>query len=486
MSIISRVFKPGSYDPSVGAGSGTMSEWFPSYASRYPQNNVLASTQSGHLIELDDTPGAERVHLYHRSGSHIEMRPDGSVKYKTVNARQDVTIGDHEIIIQGDYRITTDGGMQLNVRNGKLIIEAGAGVEVNATGGDITLKAQKGNINLDAQKISLNSLYVDIGKGSPPYLSLPAGINSLFGVPIPMISLKVPKFNMALLGIFGVVAEIGFFVERALSLTKRMAYFKTILDPASGDPQIPEIDQPEEIPLSSPGLYRDTSPGAARLRDRQLDTPEDVGNTETYSAHLSINAEMGDYDQYPDAKKLPGQIFNSDEAIPAEAPLPYRSFEVGHGKISCELDSPNATGTSTKFTEELVVGQRVVVAGQVMIVGSIIDDTSLLWQENWPIASVSNKTIFAAQLRPFREFFHRYNYNAEFPLGDSGLVLKNMMVNFVAPVIDKPTTPFYGETTGGGGTYEPNADGNRPDLRPPERPPDSQKTDPQSPTTYAQ
>lgn len=50
----------------------------------YPNSQVL-ETQSGHVIELDDTPGNERVRLYHRTGSYMEIRPDGTIVQKSVN-----------------------------------------------------------------------------------------------------------------------------------------------------------------------------------------------------------------------------------------------------------------------------------------------------------------------------------------------------------------------------------------------------------------
>ena len=43
----------------------------PYYAAIYPYNNVYES-ESGHALEFDDTKDAERVHVYHRSGSYIE------------------------------------------------------------------------------------------------------------------------------------------------------------------------------------------------------------------------------------------------------------------------------------------------------------------------------------------------------------------------------------------------------------------------------
>lgn len=54
------------------------------YAAVYPDNKVT-QTKSGHVIEIDDTDGAERIHIYHKSGSYIEFHPDGSVVIKTTN-----------------------------------------------------------------------------------------------------------------------------------------------------------------------------------------------------------------------------------------------------------------------------------------------------------------------------------------------------------------------------------------------------------------
>lgn len=48
------------------------------YNATYPYNRVVQS-ESGHMIELDDTPGAERVHVYHRTGAFVEIHPDGSM-----------------------------------------------------------------------------------------------------------------------------------------------------------------------------------------------------------------------------------------------------------------------------------------------------------------------------------------------------------------------------------------------------------------------
>ena len=49
----------------------------------YPFNKVT-ETESGHIVEFDDTPGAERIHIYHRSGSFFEFHPNGDKVDKIV------------------------------------------------------------------------------------------------------------------------------------------------------------------------------------------------------------------------------------------------------------------------------------------------------------------------------------------------------------------------------------------------------------------
>ena len=47
-------------------------EPLPSYNAEYPYNHVYES-ESGHILEVDDTPDNERIHIYHRSGTYIEL-----------------------------------------------------------------------------------------------------------------------------------------------------------------------------------------------------------------------------------------------------------------------------------------------------------------------------------------------------------------------------------------------------------------------------
>jgi len=85
------------------------------YDAKYPNNRTL-NTVAGHVIEIDDTPGSERLHAYHKSGSYIEIFPDGSIVTKSVKDSTSVTIDDHAIsVVRGDLQIVAnEGKIQIN------------------------------------------------------------------------------------------------------------------------------------------------------------------------------------------------------------------------------------------------------------------------------------------------------------------------------------------------------------------------------------
>jgi len=112
------------------AGGGSWSEPKTPYAAVYPYNRVM-ETESGHILEFDDTPGAERVHIYHRSGTFDEVHPDGS---KVVHIKADayeVVLSDKKIYVKGSLDITADKDITLKAGQ-SVIIEAGTDVKIKA------------------------------------------------------------------------------------------------------------------------------------------------------------------------------------------------------------------------------------------------------------------------------------------------------------------------------------------------------------------
>jgi len=95
------------------------------YAAKYPYNNVYES-ESGHALEFDDTKDAERIHLYHRSGSYVEYGPLGDRAERIQRNKFTVVVGDDSVYVQGSVKMYVDGDYDLNVTgdiriNGKTV-----------------------------------------------------------------------------------------------------------------------------------------------------------------------------------------------------------------------------------------------------------------------------------------------------------------------------------------------------------------------------
>jgi hypothetical protein len=84
------------------------------YNAVYPYNNVYES-ESGHALEFDDTKGAERIHLYHRSGSYVEWGPNGDRAERIQKDKFTVVIGDDSVYVKGDVKMYVDGNFSLEI-----------------------------------------------------------------------------------------------------------------------------------------------------------------------------------------------------------------------------------------------------------------------------------------------------------------------------------------------------------------------------------
>jgi len=118
--------------PKAGRHGGSWSQPETPYAAQYPYNKVTAS-ESGHVTEVDDTPGAERLHTAHKSGTFQEIGPDGtqvtrivgdnytivdSNGYILIEGRANVHVaGECNVMIMGDANLTMNGKVNMDVHN---------------------------------------------------------------------------------------------------------------------------------------------------------------------------------------------------------------------------------------------------------------------------------------------------------------------------------------------------------------------------------
>jgi hypothetical protein len=108
------------------------------WAAIYPYNHVH-QTESGHIIEMDDTPNEERLHWYHRTGTFTEIHPVGIKVDKIVNNYYNIILGSKYTHIEASDYTTIDGSQENFIM----------GSRVDKIGGDYSIAVKKGRFNVN-------------------------------------------------------------------------------------------------------------------------------------------------------------------------------------------------------------------------------------------------------------------------------------------------------------------------------------------------
>jgi len=139
------------------------------YAAVYPYNNIN-ETESGHFMEMDDTPGAERIRLQHRTGTFTEIQADGKRINKVLGDNYEIILGNDYVYIKGQCNITVDGPCVVNVKGDMYAkIEGNCKQEVKGdsiqavhgnaeihSDGDMDINSS-GTVTLGATSVDINS-----------------------------------------------------------------------------------------------------------------------------------------------------------------------------------------------------------------------------------------------------------------------------------------------------------------------------------------
>lgn len=133
----------------AGRNGTTWSQPESPYAAEYPFNKVFGG-ESGHAIEIDDTPGAERLNWAHRSGTFDEIGPDGTKVTKIVGDGYTIYDSDGYVLIEGSANVHLAGACNVFIAgdtnltmHGKASIDVHNDLDLNV-GGHIAVSAGKG------------------------------------------------------------------------------------------------------------------------------------------------------------------------------------------------------------------------------------------------------------------------------------------------------------------------------------------------------
>lgn len=131
----------------------TWEEPSPAYGAVYPYNQVI-ETEAGHVIELDSTPGAERIQVFHKSGTYIEVDVNGTMVRKTVGDDYEIIDRNNFTYIKGSHNLTVEGRTNILVKDDAKIEVDG---DLSVTGHGDTSVSTAGTASIIANNFTVSA-----------------------------------------------------------------------------------------------------------------------------------------------------------------------------------------------------------------------------------------------------------------------------------------------------------------------------------------
>lgn len=142
------------------AGGVTWDEPSSAHATVYPKNHVYRS-EGGITVEIDDTEGEVRFHVYHPSGTRSEVDNAGNQVDHIEGTHYDVIIGSDNAYVKDVKNLTVDGNTNVKI-GGNATIEVGGNTEITSSG-DTTVNTTTCYVNGDV--ITSGTVKLDGGGG---------------------------------------------------------------------------------------------------------------------------------------------------------------------------------------------------------------------------------------------------------------------------------------------------------------------------------
>lgn len=133
--------------------SQTWDEPSPAYGAGYPYNQVI-ETEAGHIIEIDSTPGAERLHVYHKAGTYIEVDVNGTMVRKTVGENYEIMDRNNFVYVKGAHNLTVEGTTTILIKDNATIEVEG---DLSVTGHGDTLVQSSGTIGVIGDNVKISA-----------------------------------------------------------------------------------------------------------------------------------------------------------------------------------------------------------------------------------------------------------------------------------------------------------------------------------------
>ena len=139
-------------DPSSGGAFSEpqvakVGDVFGTYNPTYPLNHVF-ETETGHILEFDDTVGHSRINIFHNSGTYMEFSNNGTRVNHTTGDEFNTALNRNTFIKDNEV-LTVNGSLKIIANaDGKAGQNFDIQVDNNA---DLNIQIDKGNCNLNVK-----------------------------------------------------------------------------------------------------------------------------------------------------------------------------------------------------------------------------------------------------------------------------------------------------------------------------------------------
>ena len=251
------------------------------YQPVYPYNNVQ-QTEAGHKFEMDDTPTRERVCLSHRTGTFIEMHPNGDEVHKVYGNGFTIIVSNKNVLIAGDCNITIEGNCNMEVMK-DMNVQVGGNYNLQVKGetnirsiGDLDILGD-GDVRVTADENFGGTMYL----GAADHISIASDLNVGGSIHADMINAE--SRVTAGVGVFA--GPAGFTTSGGVS-----AGFPTPATPIAVPGQINALTSVNAV-ISVNAAIANFSLAHIGVMDAVL--MSDKMNTAIFDAHMHGNGNMG-------------------------------------------------------------------------------------------------------------------------------------------------------------------------------------------------
>ena len=166
---------------SASGGKASIKEPDDIFSAEYPRNHAYES-ESGHILEFDDTIGMERINIEHKSGSFIELHRNGDVRIRTLASKYESAVA-WNLFVEKDVNVVVGGNLYASVA-GETDISCDKNINLTSKK-DINIGAV-GDINITGYNVKIDSSAdgrIDLNY-EPEEIEPPDLTNFVYGEPV--------------------------------------------------------------------------------------------------------------------------------------------------------------------------------------------------------------------------------------------------------------------------------------------------------------